>query len=319
MTSKKQTAANRKNALVSTGPKTVEGKVASSKNALRHGLRSMSLVVPGIETEEEWVTHQDAVHESLVPVGYLEEILTDRIAATLWRLGRVVRYERGVLENLQDPKDIDESASFLHESSPAIRDDAFIARSEAAAFELLSRLKDRASFPGEATMSVLYGVARVADVELEEVSLPGIPDDIFVEEIHELKWTAGKVRACVSAIVDHAVTVYDELAKRDADMALEKWQRDPEEVLKKAAQKAASEDFIAQGKLAQLEHKVTRIRRTRTLPGDKTLEKIQRYEAHLERSLVRNLHELQRLQEVRHGGMVPPPAVLDVNVSTEAG
>jgi len=43
--------------------------------------------------------------------------------------------------------------------------------------------------------------------------------------------------------------------------------------------------------------------------------KLSRYEAHLERSMYRALHELQRLQMARHNNVdVTPPAALDVTV-----
>jgi len=42
MTSKKQLAANRRNAARSTGPRTVKGKIISAANALRHGLAASS-------------------------------------------------------------------------------------------------------------------------------------------------------------------------------------------------------------------------------------------------------------------------------------
>ena len=46
-----------------------------------------------------------------------------------------------------------------------------------------------------------------------------------------------------------------------------------------------------------------------------SLGRLTRYETSLERRFLRLLHELQRLQAVRAGANVPPPAVVDVDVS----
>ena len=46
MTSLAKIESNRQNALRSTGPRTSEGKAASSKNALRHGLLSKQVTLP---------------------------------------------------------------------------------------------------------------------------------------------------------------------------------------------------------------------------------------------------------------------------------
>ena len=55
------------------------------------------------------------------------------------------------------------------------------------------------------------------------------------------------------------------------------------------------------------------MRRARLLPDANTLAKVERYEAHLERSLVRALHELERLQARRAGWQVLPiPIAVDV-------
>ena len=40
-----------------------------------------------------------------------------------------------------------------------------------------------------------------------------------------------------------------------------------------------------------------------------------RYESSLERGLYKALHELQRLQSARRGEVIPPPAVVDIDVS----
>jgi len=77
----------------STGPRTDAGKAVASLNALRHGFNSSLAVLPGIESEEEWEAHRRGVLESLAPEGYLDCLLADRIALSLWRHRRIFRYE----------------------------------------------------------------------------------------------------------------------------------------------------------------------------------------------------------------------------------
>ena len=79
----------------SGGPRTPEGKAVSSRNAVKFGLYSESPVLPEVEVEDEWLEHRRCVFADAAPVGYLEEALTERIALSLWRLKRLVRYEKG--------------------------------------------------------------------------------------------------------------------------------------------------------------------------------------------------------------------------------
>ncbi len=120
MTTEIRAAANRRNALQSTGPKTAEGIEAARFNALRHGLRSLQTVVPG-EVPEEWEAHRAAVVVDLKPEGAVELALAENVAAKLWRLGRVVRHEADLITIGQSrdellfshEKAIPRSASFL--------------------------------------------------------------------------------------------------------------------------------------------------------------------------------------------------------------
>ena len=56
------------------------------------------------------------------------------------------------------------------------------------------------------------------------------------------------------------------------------------------------------------------LRRTHIPPVGPELDKLSRYEAGSERSLLRALHELQRLQAARQGG-VSAPLALDVDLT----
>ena len=58
---------------------------------------------------------------------------------------------------------------------------------------------------------------------------------------------------------------------------------------------------------------------TNATEGTEPLVKLSRYEAAIERSLYRALHELQRLQAARQGRDVAAPAVVDVEVSGSTG
>jgi hypothetical protein len=88
-TSLAKIAANRRNALQSTGPATPQGNAQSSQNAIRHGVYSILPVVPGLERSEDWETHCAGILKSLAPVGTLEGALAERVALCIWRLTRV--------------------------------------------------------------------------------------------------------------------------------------------------------------------------------------------------------------------------------------
>src|SRR5215203_2387700 len=95
MASDKKAEANRRNALKSTGPKTPEGKAAVRLNALKHGLLSQEILLPG-EDEEALRELGESLRAELQPVGELENLLVDRIIASYWRLLRLGRVEAGI-------------------------------------------------------------------------------------------------------------------------------------------------------------------------------------------------------------------------------
>jgi hypothetical protein len=95
MTSEKKSEANKKNALKSTGPKTPEGKAAARLNAVKHGLLSKEILLPG-EDEEALRELDENLRDELQPAGELENLLVDRIIASYWRLRRLGRVEAGI-------------------------------------------------------------------------------------------------------------------------------------------------------------------------------------------------------------------------------
>jgi hypothetical protein len=94
----KKAEANRRNAQRSTGPRTPEGKALASRNALKHGLTAREVVTVG-ERPEDFEAFRAGLVARLAPVGELEAELAERIAASAWRLRRVVRLEALMLSN----------------------------------------------------------------------------------------------------------------------------------------------------------------------------------------------------------------------------
>jgi len=98
VTSERQKAANRANALHSTGPRTSEGKAAVRFNAFRHGLLAQDAVLPGEDVdafEDLW----NRVRSEFSPVGPIEEFLVDRLVSDMWRLQRLVRAETALIHS----------------------------------------------------------------------------------------------------------------------------------------------------------------------------------------------------------------------------
>jgi hypothetical protein len=216
MTSEGKAEANRRNALKSTGPKTPEGKAAVRLNAVRHGLLSKEVLLPG-EDGEALRELGERLEAELQPLGELENLLVDRIVAAVWRLRRLGRVEAGIF-----------------------------------AWERFEELAERAE-----------------------------------RDAQRLKWyfPADWTTSTNFRIVDEA---------RHREALNRAWRMRSEQ-----------------------EDETATLGRTFARDADKAnaFSKLSRYETAIERQLYKALHELERRQAARNGGSVPPPQVVDVDVS----
>src|SRR4028119_1605543 len=215
MTSEGKAEANRRNALKSTGPKTPEGKSAVRLNAVRHGLLSKEVLLPG-EDEEALRELGEHLRDELQPFGELENLLVDRVVAAVWRLRRLSRVETGTF-----------------------------------VWERFGELAERAERDAR---------------DLEELHTNPLP------RIDPALWNSAGY-----------------------DMALDKASR----------MRSGQKDETAT------------LGRTFARDADRAnaFSKLSRYETAIERQLYKALHELERRQSARYGGSVPPPQVVDVDVS----
>src|SRR5579864_6621474 len=102
MATLKQFEANRRNAQKSTGPKTPEGKAACSMNALRHGLRARSVLLPG-ENPDEFHQLCNDLEAEWRPQSRTEQFYVEQMAVSQWKLVRMEVVEVNVFKDT-DPK-----------------------------------------------------------------------------------------------------------------------------------------------------------------------------------------------------------------------
>ncbi|GEM_PF-5755413 len=98
-------AANRANAQKSTGPRTPEGKAKVSRNAVSHGLLAADVIPDALapyESREEYDALLASLRAELRPASTMEDMLVESIAASHWRLRRLLRVEAGLIARRQD-------------------------------------------------------------------------------------------------------------------------------------------------------------------------------------------------------------------------
>jgi hypothetical protein len=288
--------ANRNNAMKSTGPKSAEGKAVVATNGIGHGIYALCPVIEGVESAADWKRYRKAMLASLLPVGMVEVTLAERIILNAWRQQRVIRYETEQIraEQREGPEQIgsrydlrgrDEASAEVEEllSEPEWREREWNGLKEfAGADENVSLVwEDAYNLLGGAHLQL--GLFEGFDEYWQRLSQPEV-------------WTVGLVRQLLG-----------DLAKKSGQALGE---------LMDAMIEQAGLEFARSSQLARkLKQDLDAHRREHLLPHEGTLEKIMRYEAHLSRQLHRDLHELQRLQAMRHGLAVAVPMAIDIDLA----
>ncbi len=100
-TSPARIEAARANGAKSRGPRTAEGKLASSRNAITHGLTARTVVLQN-ESEAEYEADLRAYLDHFRPQTKPEIDLVHQLAAAQWRLARYTAMEAALLEQKMD-------------------------------------------------------------------------------------------------------------------------------------------------------------------------------------------------------------------------
>jgi hypothetical protein len=213
VTSDKQADANRRNALQSTGPKTPEGKDAVRLNALKHGLLSQELLLPG-EDEAALMGLTERLMADLQPEGTLEILLVEDIIVAHWRLRRFRRVEadmfaRQLYEDMREQAQ-KEAESYeggdltdLIESVTTIKDEQKHKEALSRAQEMQAKLDAETTALGRAFMRDANEANAFSKLSRYEV--PIVRD--FYRALHELQRLQANRRAEGSVAPPLAVDV----------------------------------------------------------------------------------------------------------------
>ena len=302
----KKLAANRKNARKSTGPKTPAGKAASSRNAVKHGVLAATPVLPGLESPEAWEDHRTDVVKSLAPVGYIENLLAERIALIAWRLRRVVRYEVEVTTASAASAEIDLEAQAEYEKPGRPRRVPRKGRNEPRTWSKCWRhfpacrpMRDSILGPLQPRFGPFRTNSRTTGTRSQFLAFRTM--------------TRNSTGSTIGRLVFFA---------RASKFMQPPGRMTPDVLLNAAIQsfKKKCEESKEQEQHLEEQQQRWKLRLNRKIRGlillePDVLEKVARYENGLEKSLFRNLHELQRLQAARSGAAVTPPAAVDVDLT----
>lgn len=281
-------------------PSTRRGRAAH--NALAHGLRSLVPVIPGVESEEEWLAHIAGVIQELAPVGQIEQLISERIGLDFWRLKRVARYETLLVVH-SDPDSVLEpsppSSGDSHDGngdgsetvgkdSEELDDDDWEkidaqlpeqARDLLLRFDIVMFADENEPIAASDALAVVDAVrGRICGFPLSSFAVPDTKD---VPLTDYTAWTAGLVRRTIrsmcerfqkdaSSEIRHTVHVYRQIADRHSESHL------------------TSAPTPAVSPLAR-----------HPLPPANLLDTLLRYEAHLTRDLRLWLSDLERWQARR--------------------
>jgi len=97
MATRRQVAANRRNAKLSTGPTSVTGKAISSGNALKSGIHAQSEIIRD-ENPEDLEALRSSYYQDNLPATSQERAFVDILVASEWMLRRFRRIQAEMFE-----------------------------------------------------------------------------------------------------------------------------------------------------------------------------------------------------------------------------
>jgi hypothetical protein len=305
--SDKQIAANRRNALQSTGPRTPQGRAVSRRNALQHGILSKQVLVCGLNLQES-AGELEALHrrfwEELQPAGPVEEMLVDQIVTAHWRLRRALTAESGEIALHMD------AGQRQHRRAPH----------PAQQWAQWTMLGDPIAAMEESSLGNALLGSWLREVR-DAVEAEGALTERAVQKL------AGHFQGQPASLVRELEAFRRKLVAEPTEPEGEpkgsRAESDGPAAALRERQKIETLAFL-DGKIGGFRRQEERLdeeedyegearQAAAVLPSAETLDKILRYETKLERQMYRAMAQLERVQRMRLGETIPAPLSVEIS------
>ena len=261
----------------SSGPRTHNGKQQSRFNAMKDGIFSAVVVLPG-ESQSEYKSLVKGLRDAWQPVGRHEEVLVETLAITCWRRrrcliaeGAEIRLGSEFVEWDRKAKERGTFQAFYKIQSPSILKNCV---------ELLYELRQK----------IESGFDRERDTAI-------------LERIRALNADSGKM---LLELYLRLIAVAELPEKRRQEGLT------PAQCRKHIVSEIDKEVYLCRSGLIEADREKLEVLR-HGVPEPERLDRLLRYEASLERSFDRTVNQLERLQRLRLGQPVAPR--IEVTVS----
>ncbi len=276
--SSQKLSANRKNAQLSTGPKTALGKGKSALNAVKHGIFAKELM-KNVSAEEarDYEALRLGVFESLKPKDQMQAILCDKVTIDVWRLRKVLAFEQGAMQ--LETLNLDASGSPVNFSDrKAIIYNMENHKSES---ENLNQLKKWLTAKGDANFSDLSNKACWL---LEEI-------------VQNLQQRFREVYRHIDVeLLENCKDLSEFCIWNELD--LNKFKADLLESIEDKLRSGSNMPNYYENGIKEFDRKRSIYESVAQLPSAENTDKVIRYETHLQRSIERNLRLLRSLQGI---------------------
>lgn len=282
----KQKLANKKNSLLSTGPTTKAGKAVVATNAIKHGIFSKDIIICTKDYKENKKEYKELL-ENLIsdfkPNGQMEHFLAEKIAIDIWRMKRVSRFETSSIQrsfyNVIDSyfsknKKIEQLNSEIEKIKNQLDlNNKYIRYLEEGIVSFDNQIWRYKNFETDIEEDLCLVLEKIADETLNEDQLSRFnKGEIYFDEIRDILSKNGYSEEKISKILIECIKKENLNYNKSIDR-LKKEKKETKIILKIILKNCCC-------------------------PAEGDSDKIVRYEDFLQRSIMRNLSILKKLQSL---------------------